>query len=159
MPDAPKAESDYPRKGHLALGCCFQKDSRLLKTTEFQQVFQQNQLTIKSRYFVVLVFFYHELKQHHKTNKPVRLGAVVSKKVSKRAVDRNRIKRLIREQFRQRLSTLQQQADAFNHYVDIVFIARPAAKQADNQQLHRDINHLWINRLNPLQQCEKYSSH
>jgi len=56
-----------------------------------------------------------------------RLGLAVSRKVSKSAVGRNRIKRVAREYFRQRREHLPA--------VDIVVMARPAAAQADNRQL------------------------
>jgi len=56
-----------------------------------------------------------------------RLGLAISRKVSKSAVVRNRIKRVIRESFRLRRDSLP--------VMDIVVMARPAAAQADNGQI------------------------
>ena len=52
-----------------------------------------------------------------------RLGLAVSRKVDRRAVGRNRIKRILRDEFRQRRSVLA--AGAY------VFVARPPAASAD----------------------------
>lgn len=47
-------------------------------------------------------FSFHEKNsQAHEIESPSRLGLAIPKKMAKRAVDRNRIKRLIREVFRQ----------------------------------------------------------
>lgn len=56
-----------------------------------------------------------------------RLGLAVSRKVDRRAVGRNRIKRVLRDCFRQRRGLL---ADG-----DYVVVARPAAAQCDGPQL------------------------
>lgn len=70
-----------------------------------------------------------------------RLGQVVSRKVDRRAVQRNRIKRLVRESFRlQRTSVLQ----GDNPGTDYVVLAqRQAAKESNNQLLRASIDHLW----------------
>ena len=56
-----------------------------------------------------------------------RLGITVSKKVSKRAVDRNRIKRLVRESFRDLHTSLPNN--------DFVIIARNNAAKAENRTI------------------------
>lgn len=58
---------------------------------------------------------------------PARLGLAVSRKVDKRAVGRNRIKRQLREQFRQLRSQLPPG--------DYVIVARPPASAANAEQL------------------------
>ncbi|MBS9781746.1 MAG: ribonuclease P protein component [Gammaproteobacteria bacterium] len=127
---------------------------RLKKPNEFSTVYQHNQTRVKGQYFIVLAFSY--IKQFESTEdfenadtsdiiltlsdgrteifSGARVGAVVSKKVSKLAVQRNRIKRLIREQFRK-----QSHPDGF----DFVVIAIPKAAKADNQQLTNELNYLW----------------
>jgi ribonuclease P protein component len=62
-----------------------------------------------------------------------RLGLTVSKKVSRLAVQRNRIKRLVRESFRRRADLPP---------LDIIVMARPGAAACDNQQLAASIEAL-----------------
>ncbi|RDB44642.1 ribonuclease P protein component [Halomonas sp. DQ26W] len=64
-----------------------------------------------------------------------RLGLVFSKKNVRRAVDRNRLKRLTRESIRLQ----QHQLPA----VDIVVLARRGANELDNATLHRQLNGMW----------------
>lgn len=65
-----------------------------------------------------------------------RLGLIVSKRVDKRAVGRNRIKRLIREGFRQHLSSF--------GGVDVVVIPKISAAAADNPELNSALERLWL---------------
>ncbi|PMR71145.1 ribonuclease P protein component [Halomonas heilongjiangensis] len=64
-----------------------------------------------------------------------RLGLVFSKKNVRRAVDRNRLKRLARESIR-----LQQQRLPS---VDIVILARRGVHELDNASLHRQLHGMW----------------
>jgi ribonuclease P protein component len=66
----------------------------------------------------------------------LRIGFVVSKKVHKRAVVRNRIKRRLREIFRLWL-LCPQQAAALADWRSIVVIARPGSVDADYRTLER----------------------
>lgn len=70
-----------------------------------------------------------------------RMGLVVSRRVSKRAVVRNRIKRVARESFRH--------ARAILPVIDLVLIARAQAATADNKALRADLDSAW-RRLKPL---------
>lgn len=74
-----------------------------------------------------------------------RLGQVVSRKVDRRAVQRNRIKRLVRESFRlQRATVLQDGSLGVNSGVDYIVLAqRQAARESNNQLLRSSIDHLW----------------
>ncbi|HNR90836.1 MAG TPA: ribonuclease P protein component [Dokdonella sp.] len=65
-----------------------------------------------------------------------RLGQAVSRRVSKCAVDRNRIKRVVRESFRHVRANLP--------VLDILVIARSSAAEQDNAALRADIARLWI---------------
>ena len=64
-----------------------------------------------------------------------RLGQAVSRRVSKRAVDRNRIKRLVRESYRHVRSELP--------CVDILMIARSSAVDTASADLREDLANLW----------------
>ncbi len=64
-----------------------------------------------------------------------RLGITVSRKVSRRAVDRNRIKRHVRESFRLHLRLV----EGF----DVVVTAQPAAAQAEGKELRRSLEQHW----------------
>ena len=60
-----------------------------------------------------------------------RLGLAVSRKVDKRAVGRNRIKRVMREMFREYRAVLQM--------ADYVVVARPGAAALDHEQLRNTL--------------------
>ena len=64
-----------------------------------------------------------------------RLGLAISKKHCRRAVGRNRIKRIIRESFRQRSAELQG--------LDIVVMNGPAAERAENRELFASLETHW----------------
>ena len=63
-----------------------------------------------------------------------RLGMVIGKKKLRRAVDRNLMKRIIRESFRQQQMTLPA--------LDLVVIAKPA-RRVDRQRLARELTKQW----------------
>ena len=64
-----------------------------------------------------------------------RLGLAISKRVSKRAVERNRIKRLLRESFRRVRHQLPP--------VDMMVMAREHAAGVSGPELLRDIDGMW----------------
>ncbi|HXS73602.1 MAG TPA: ribonuclease P protein component [Rhodanobacteraceae bacterium] len=70
-----------------------------------------------------------------------RLGLAVSRRVSKRAVERNRIKRNARESFR----LVRAQLPTF----DLLLIARQPAATASSALLRKDLDAAWF-RLKPL---------
>ena len=72
-----------------------------------------------------------------------RLGLAVSRRVSKRAVDRNRIKRVARESFRVVRTRLQ----AF----DVLLVARQQAANAASEALRADLDAAWF-RMKPMKQ-------
>ena len=74
----------------------FPKSYRLTKTDEFSSVFSFRK-AVKSTHFLL----HYRVPDTETEHSPVaRLGLVVAKRFLKRAVDRNLVKRLAREQFR-----------------------------------------------------------
>lgn len=73
-----------------------------------------------------------------------RLGMAVSRKVSKRAVERNRIKRTVRESFRAVRSGLPA--------LDVLVIARTASTNVTNPLLRADLAQSWrkLQALKPM---------
>ena len=95
----------------------FPKQARVRARAEFDRVFQHGRRTASP------MMALHRLAD----DGPVRLGLAVSRKVDPTAVGRNRIKRVIRDQFRRLQGTLAPGA--------YVLVARPSARQADNSAL------------------------
>ena len=76
-----------------------------------------------------------------------RLGMAVSRRVSKRAVVRNRVRRQIRESFRLHRNSLRN--------VDILVIARIQAASMDNTALREDLIYIWRKLTKPNEQTLK----
>ena len=64
-----------------------------------------------------------------------KIGVTVSKKVSKRAVDRNRIKRIVKEFYRHHKSQI--------GLAHIVVTAKPKCATATNPELNESLQELW----------------
>jgi ribonuclease P protein component len=64
-----------------------------------------------------------------------RLGLAISKRMAPRAVDRNRIRRIIRETFRKRWDLLPG--------VDMVFLIRNRPRDLSSAALHAELSRLW----------------
>ncbi|WP_306605303.1 ribonuclease P protein component [Azonexus sp.] len=77
----------------------FARRYRLTKTDEFSSVFGFRK-AIRGTWLMLHYQPRPEVSTH------ARLGLVIGKKLLKRAVDRNRVKRIVREQFRIRRGTL-----------------------------------------------------
>jgi len=90
----------------------FAQKNRISKQREFENIFK-NGKTIKGGFFKILF-----LENNKKAN---RFSVIVNKKVSKNAVVRNRIKRLIRKEIVKKNLT--------NKSLDIVFIIYPNINQ------------------------------
>lgn len=101
----------------------FGKNLRLLNAKEYQQVFDNVTWKVSSSHFVFL-------SAKNLLPQP-RLGLVIAKRHVRTAVQRNRIKRILREQFRLLQYDLPK--------VDIIILVRPHVDQQDNPQLQREI--------------------
>ena len=64
-----------------------------------------------------------------------RLGIIVAKKHVKLAVQRNRIKRILRDSFRCTKKTIPQ--------IDIVVLAKKGADKLDNENCHKELTFIW----------------
>jgi len=106
---------------------------RLKKPSQFQAVYKSRQWG-GSRHYTFNVLAHDSAQLDH--NAPAILGVTVSKKVSKLAVDRNRIKRQIREFYRLRQSQLN---DA-----DIVITAKPSCHKASDEERLKSLEELWV---------------
>jgi ribonuclease P protein component len=105
----------------------FPKKQKLRKAIEFKMVFK-NPLVSSDAFFKVLA------RKNHAENS--RLGMAVSRKVDRRAVGRNRIKRVIRESFRSRYSEDKAR-------LDIVVLPRQLTATICNRRLFRSLQAHW----------------
>ena len=103
-----------------------QDPEKLKKSWEFQRAYQKGS-KYWNRYFVIYVL------QNHFNH--LRLGITVSKKVGK-SVQRNRVKRLIRESFRQLRTQI-------NVDYDIVVVGRTPACRLTCQETQTALAHLF----------------
>lgn len=112
---------------NLPEGNTFKKQHRLLKGYQFQHVFEQP--PFRASHPALLVLAKPNNLDH------ARLGLVIGKKHIKKAVRRNRVKRLIRDSFRNRLKYL----PGF----DVIVLARSSADTLDNSEVSSILNGLW----------------
>jgi ribonuclease P protein component len=129
MPVVPKAVRGLASasKDLTAARFGFPRLHRLSKPADYQHVFEYAQKS-SDAYLTVLA--------RANAQGVSRLGLAISKKNIRKAVDRNRIKRLVRESFRLK------QAEIGG--VDFVVMARVAAKQADSKTLRTSLDKHWI---------------
>ncbi len=113
------------KKKGLEINEQFPKQLRVRKRSEFQIIFKQGK-PVRSKLFKAVV-----LKT---ANTYPRLGVAISKRIFKKAVDRNRTKRIVRETFRKLKAKLQLAG------LDIVVIAK---KQGDKNEQREDLTYLF----------------
>lgn len=107
----------------------FKRNQRILPSAQFKRVYSNRQWgNTKMLTFNVL---YDETLD----NKISKLGVTVSKKVSKLAVRRNHIKRLVREFYRHNHKELKS--------THLVITAKPTAKKASNEEINAELGELW----------------
>ncbi len=102
----------------------FKKTQRLLKKTEYDHVFNQAKKIVTNEF--VVLYRNNELGY-------ARLGLALSKKMIAKAHDRNRLKRLLREGFRQ--TTLPA--------VDMIFLARNGVAKQTNLGINTILSKTW----------------
>lgn len=103
------------------------KNERLTSNSEFVSVYNQKKSVANS-----LVVLYVG-KKHKDFINPVKAGFVAGKKIHKSAVKRNRVKRLMREAYRNIRNT-----DDFSlkQYEALIFLARLPILEADYNQVY-----------------------
>ena len=106
--------------------CQFPRELRLLTPTHFTYVFD-DAIPTGSSAFTLLA--------RHNTIENPRLGITIAKKRIRKAHDRNRVKRVIRESFRLHQHQLPN--------VDIVVIGKSNAEQLTNTELFVLLDKLW----------------
>lgn len=106
---------------------CFSlpKIKRIAKSADFRQVYQSNY------WGGTKLFSFNAQPSSYN-----RFGVTVSKKVSKLAVTRNRIRRLAKEFYRHNNNQLDS--------TDLVLTAKLAAGHASNVEIQADLNELWL---------------
>ncbi len=120
---SPEHEKSTPAKNVKPNG--FSRDSRLLTPAQYKRVFDKNHRSA-DKYWTLLF-------RDNDTAVP-RLGMAVAKKKLKRALDRNRVKRIIRESFR---------CEESLSGVDIVVLPRETCKNASNAELRKSLHKHW----------------
>lgn len=110
---------------------CLRKEQRLKTPADFQRVYSSKQWG-GSKHFTFNVLA-NDVDQENT------LGVTVSKKVSKRAVDRNYLKRIMREFFRVRQSELKG--------ANLVLTAKPSSKRASSEEQLQSLEELWAKVL------------
>ncbi|MFE8032143.1 ribonuclease P protein component [Thiohalocapsa marina] len=127
----PKANVPVKRPQPTQARCAdrgFPRRRRLLRPGDYQAVFADPARS-SDRLFTVLA------SRTSVDTACSRLGLAISKKCAPRAVDRNRIKRLIRESFRQ--------GAVATCALDLVVLARPQARTADNRSIANSLQRHW----------------
>ncbi len=104
----------------------FPRESRLTAASQYRKVFEKNHRTADKHWTILY---------RANDDGAARLGMAVAKKNAKRAVDRNRLKRLARESFRQHKKSLAG--------FDIVLMIRHASVSAGNEELYKGLEAHW----------------
>jgi len=110
----------------------FSREYRLVSKHDFQFVFAK---PTKVTYKYLLVLHRPNLRDH------ARLGLIIAKHHVKLAVDRNRLRRHIRESFRYRKETLKG--------LDIIVLMRSKCTPLDQKMFRDDINIIWQKLATP----------
>ena len=107
------------------------KDYRLKKRTAFAATYRTGRTLHKDG---ITVF----IGKEKNNDSPTRVGFVVSKKIHKRAVKRNRIKRLMRESYR----LLIKEGAVSDKYISLIFVASSRLLNMDFKEVDNSIRKL-----------------
>lgn len=105
----------------------FSSDYRLRKSADFKAVFKNTKIRVSTEYLLLLA-------RENGLDHP-RLGLVVAKKNVSKAVQRNRIKRNLRESFRYSKAHLAS--------FDLVLLCRGGIDKLDNSSIRMALAELW----------------
>ena len=109
-------------------GLKFPRYVRLLSSRDYRAVFRDKTSRSSDQNWTLLA------RQNNLND--ARLGMAISKRVLKNAVDRNRIKRIVRESFRHN------QHDLCG--MDVIVMCKEGAMKMGNTELFDSLNGLWI---------------
>ncbi len=105
----------------------FPRSCRLLTAADYKAVFDNTELKVSSQYFLVLAKVAH--------SETARVGLIIAKKNVKKAVQRNRLKRQIRQAFRTNKDQLAR--------LELVVMAKKNADSLSNAAVASQLSHLW----------------
>ena len=120
------SEDACPTKPAMESDERFTPAQRLCSAREFKRVFAKAERSV-DRFWTVLA--------REREAAPARLGLAIAKKVARKATDRNRLQRLVRESFRKRA--------AASHSGDFVVLVRKDALNASNETLVASLDKHW----------------
>lgn len=118
----------------------FSRQRRLLTAGDYRRVFEKAQFKVSDQHLLILA--------RPGQTPQSRLGLVIAKKHLKRAVDRNRVKRVLRESFR----TLE---PPLAPAMDIVVLARKGLGEIEKPALQRIFNKQWRRLAKKMQQSNE----
>ncbi len=111
----------------MSTSLAFRKHQRLLNARDFKSVFDDAPFRASHQHLLLL-------SRSNQTDS-ARLGLVIAKKNIRHAVDRNRVKRLIRESFRQHQHQLAG--------LDVIVLARRGLDELDNPSIYKLLSKQW----------------
>lgn len=114
------------------------KEQRLKKSSSFKATYSQRRI-VSDEFFVL-----YGGKNKEIPETPTRIGFVVSKKIHKRAVKRNRIKRLAREALR--LAIKENTVKNYSSFQSLIYVAKENGLNLDFETAKTSVTKL-INKL------------